>query len=511
MKRSAGVLLAISSLPSPYGIGTFGKAAYEFVDFLQAAGQSYWQMLPLGPTSYGDSPYQSFSTFAGNPYFIDLDLLVKDGLLTQDEVDACSWGTQPRYVDYGKIYESRFSLLQKAKKRGWTRDQAKVTAFAAENSGWLQDYTLFMACKRHFGMRSWLEWPDEKLRLRDHSALEQYREKLREDVEFFTYLQFLFYQQWAALREYLHQKKIQVIGDLPIYVAMDSADVWSEPEFFQLDERGFPTDVSGVPPDYFTADGQLWGNPLYDWNKMKADGYGWWIRRIDGAGKLYDVIRMDHFRGLDSYWAVPYGEKTARNGVWQQGPGMDLIRVLTGWFPNLSFIAEDLGYPTPGVARLLKDSGWPGMKVLQFAFDSRDSSNYLPHAYDSHCVCYTGTHDNAPLQLWREEADPADIAYAVEYLGLNEQEGFNRGVIRGGMSSVAELFVSTMQDYLNLGRCHRMNTPGNPVGNWQWRLLDGEADDALAAQLRAMTERYGRCERLPEKGRTSPVQADVCP
>lgn len=498
MKRSSGILLSVSSLPSPYGIGTFGKAAYDFADFLKASGQNYWQMLPLGPTSYGDSPYQSFSTFAGNPYFIDLDLLIKDGLLTKKEVQNCAWGTEPRYVDYGKIYENRFTLLQKAKKRGWVRDAEKVAAFVTENERWLPDYALFMACKRHFGMQSWLDWPDEKLRLRDKATLQKYRTSLKEDVEFFTYLQFLFYTQWTDLRDYIHQQGLAVIGDLPIYAALDSADVWSEPEFFQLDGQRFPTAVSGVPPDYFTADGQLWGNPLYDWDAMKKDGYGWWIRRIDGAARLYDVIRIDHFRGLDEYWAVPYGEKTARNGKWQPGPGMDLIRTLNGWFPNISFIAEDLGYPTPGVAQLLKDSGWPGMKVLQFAFDSRDSSAYLPHAYDSHCVCYTGTHDNAPLLLWREEADPADIAYSEEYLGLNDKEGFNKGIIRGGMSSVAELFVATMQDYLELGRYHRMNTPGAAVGNWQWRMLPGEASKTLAVKIRRMTENYGRCARLQE-------------
>ena len=499
MKRSSGILLPVSSLPSPYGIGTFGKAAYDFADFLHAAGQKYWQVLPLGPTSFGDSPYQSFSTFAGNPYFIDLELLMEDGLLTRDEVTVCPWGTEPRYVDYGKIYESRFTLLEKAKNRGWQRDREEVAAFAAENAAWLPDYALFMACKRHFGMQSWLTWPEEKLRLRDKATLEEYRKKLRPDVEFFTYLQFLFYRQWNALRDYVHGLGIKIIGDVPIYVAMDSADVWSEPEFFQLDEKGFPTAVSGVPPDYFTADGQLWGNPLYDWDKMKADGYGWWIRRLDGIGKLYDVVRIDHFRGLESYWAVPYGDSTARNGEWRKGPGMDFIRVITGWFPDLKLIAEDLGILTPAVRQFLKESGLPGMKVLEFAFTPDTLSDYLPHAYgDGHCVCYTGTHDNAPLQLWREEADPAEIAFAAEYLGLNEREGFNRGMIRGGMSSVAELFVATMQDYLNLGRYHRMNTPGSGVGNWQWRLLPGEASRALAEEIYAMTRRYGRLEEEME-------------
>ena len=496
MKRSCGILLGVSSLPSPYGIGTLGKAAYDFADFLHAAGQHYWQMLPLGPTSYGDSPYQSFSTFAGNPYFIDLDLLIEDGLLRKNEVTCCQWGSEPRYVDYGKIYESRFKVLALAKQRGWERDAAAVAAFREENGRWLEDYALYMACKRHFGMKAWTEWPDEALRLRkSETVLEQYRALLREDVERFIYIQFLFFKQWTTLRSYLHQLDIQVIGDLPIYVPMDSADVWAEPQFFQLDDQCVPTAVSGVPPDYFSADGQLWGTPLYRWDVMEADGYGWWIRRIDGAGKLYDVIRIDHFRGLDTYWAVPYGDPTARNGQWQQGPGMSLIRALTGWFPRLSFIAEDLGYPTPSVQQLLQDSGWPGMKVLEFAFDSRDTSNYLPHTYPRHCVCYTGTHDNSPVELWRQEAAPEDIAYAAAYLGLNPEEGFHWGVLRGGLSSVADLFVAQMQDYLGLGEYHRMNVPGKLGGNWQWRLLPGEASGQLAEKIRRMAVMYGRAER----------------
>ena len=496
INRSSGILMPVTSLPSPYGIGTFGKAAYDFADFLHAAGQHYWQLLPLGPTSYGDSPYQSLSSHAGNPYFIDLDTLIEDGLLTRKEVETAQWGTNPRYVDYGKIYESRFAILTKAKARGWQRDREAVAAFVKENSRWLPDYALFMACKRHFGMKAWTEWEDEDIRLRRSQAvLEQYRTMLREDVELFTYIQFLFYRQWNKLRDYVHGLDIRIIGDLPIYVAMDSADVWAEPEFFQLDSRCVPTEVSGVPPDYFSADGQLWGNPLYRWDKMKEDGYGWWIRRIDGAAQLYDVVRIDHFRGFDSYWAVPYGETTAKNGHWVQGPGMDLVGMLNNWFPQIEFIAEDLGYPTPGVAELLRNSGWPGMKVLQFAFDSRDSSSYLPHTYTPHCICYTGTHDNSPLALWREEASTEDIAYAKQYLGLNEEEGFCWGVIRGGMGSVADLFVAQMQDYLGLGRCHRMNTPGTQVGNWQWRLLPGEATPELAEKIREMTVMYGRTER----------------
>ena len=510
MKRSSGILLAVSSLPSPYGIGTLGKAAYEFADFLHDAGQHYWQMLPLGPTSYGDSPYQSFSTFAGNPYFIDLDMLIDDGLLKKSEVAKCQWGTEPRYVDYGKIYESRFQVLALAKQRGWRRDTEQVAAFREENGRWLEDYALYMACKRHFGMKSWTEWPDTALRLRKSpEVLEQYRTKLQEDVELFIYIQFLFFRQWTALREYLHQQDIQVIGDLPIYVPMDSADVWAEPEFFQLDDQCIPTAVSGVPPDYFSEDGQLWGTPLYRWDVMQEDGFGWWIRRIDGAGKLYDVIRIDHFRGLDTYWAVPYGETTARKGQWCKGPGMALVSALTGWFPGLQFIAEDLGYPTPSVQQLLLDSGWPGMKVMEFAFDSRDTSNYLPHTYPRHCVCYTGTHDNSPVELWRHEAAPEDIAYAKRYLGLNDEEGFHWGILRGGQSSVADLFVAQMQDYLGLGQYHRMNTPGILGGNWQWRMLPGEASAELAKKIYDMTVMYSRTERRVEEAAEEETAAEA--
>lgn len=491
MDRSSGILLHISSLPTRYGIGTLGREAYAFADFLKAAGQRYWQLLPLGPTSYGDSPYQSFSTFAGNPYFIDLDLLAEDGLLDRAELEAIDWGTEPRYVDYGRIYDSRFRVLRRAFQKGWSRDREAVERFARENR-WLDDYALYMAVKQHFGMKSWLDWPDEDIRLRRPEAMEKYRMELAEDVDFFRYLQFLFFRQWNALRDYIHSLGIRVIGDLPIYVAMDSADVWSEPEFFQLGEGNVPTEVSGVPPDYFSADGQLWGNPLYDYDRMQQDGFGWWIRRVEGAGRLFDVIRIDHFRGLESYWAVPYGETTARNGRWRKGPGMALVGVLTSWFRDLKIIAEDLGYMTPEVKKLLADSGLPGMKVLEFAFDAREPSNYLPHRYDRHCVCYVGTHDNETVMQWRGQADKNDVTMARKYLGLNEAEGFNWGMIRGGMSSVADTFVVQMQDCLGLGAEGRMNTPGTAKGNWRWRLLRGEASPALAKKLSQYVRMYGR-------------------
>lgn len=492
MKRSCGVLMPISALPSPYGIGTLGKAAYDFVDFLAQAGQSWWQILPVGPTSYGDSPYQSFSTYAGNPYFIDLDFLQEDGLLTQKEIDALDWGDDPTQIDYEKIYQSRFLLLQKATDRGWKRDADKVAQFQKENSRWLPDYTLFMALKRHFDMAAWSEWPDEDIRQHQPKAVAQYRKTLEKDVRLFTYIQYLFYRQWENLRDYAHDNGVGIIGDIPIYVAMDSADVWAEPECFQLDEEGVPSEVAGVPPDYFSADGQLWGNPLYRWDVMKQDGYRWWLSRVEGASKLYDVLRVDHFRGLESYWAVPYGDTTARNGHWVKGSGMDLVNALVRRFPNLQFIAEDLGFLTPEVHQLLADSGFPGMRVLEFAFDPHQLSNYLPHTYTAHCVCYAGTHDNAPLMEWKDEANPEEVAMARKYLGLNDEESFSWGVLRGGLSSVAELFVAQMQDYLGLGAESRMNTPGTLGGNWQWRLLDEQLTPELTHKMADAAWIYGR-------------------
>lgn len=496
MRRSCGVVLPISALPSPYGIGTLGQAAYDFVDFLAEAGQSWWQILPVGPTGYGDSPYQSFSAYAGNPYFVDLDLLCRDGLLDPEDAARVDWGGDAGRVDYGKIYENRFVLLEQAAARGWARDAGKVRAFAEQNAGWLHDYALFMALKRRFGMRAWTEWEDALARRRRPEALERLRPELEEDVRLFTYIQYLFFRQWEALRAYAHSKGVGIIGDLPIYMAMDSADVWADPGSFLLDENHTPIAVAGVPPDCFNAGGQLWGNPLYDWAALAADGFSWWVRRMEGAQRLYDMLRIDHFRGLESYWAVPYGAPTAQNGRWVKGPGMALLRVLSQRFPSLPLIAEDLGYLTPEVRRLLEESGLPGMKVLELAFDSREADSALPHSYPPHCVCYTGTHDNAPLLAWREEAAPEDVVRAVRYLGLNEAEGFHWGMIRGGQSSAAELFLAQMQDYLGLGAEARVNTPGVPKGNWQWRLRPGELTAELAGRMAETARIYGRRERL---------------
>lgn len=492
MKRSSGVLMPMSSLPSPYGIGTMGKSAYQFVDFLKAAGQRYWQLLPLGPTSYGDSPYSSFSCFAGNPYYIDLDLLVKEGLLTRAEVKAPDWGDQPERVDYGKVYENRFPVLRKAFARGRASLAGELEAFRRENGAWLENYALYMAVKSHFGMISWTEWPEEGIRLRRPEAVERYRTLLREDVDFWCFLQLLFFRQWEKLRDYAHEQGVRFIGDVPIYVALDSADVWAEPKYFQLDEEGFPREVAGVPPDAFTEDGQLWGNPLYDWDAMKADGYGWWIRRIDGAKKLFDVIRIDHFRGFESYWAVPYGDTTAKRGHWKPGPGMGLVGVLKSWFHELEFIAEDLGYTTPEVEKLLADSGMPGMKVLEFGFDVKGDAPYTPHNCTPNSVCYIGTHDNEVVKGWIKALDKPTLRYAREYMGITEEEGWCWGMIRAGMATGSRLFVVQMQDLLELGPEARMNTPGTLGGNWQWRMLPGAADRKLAARLKKLSHLYRR-------------------
>ncbi len=491
MERNSGILMHITSLPSPYGIGTLGKAAYDFADFLQEAGQRYWQMLPVGHTGYGDSPYQSFSMYAGNPYFIDLDFLIADGLLTKEEVASCDWGENVERVDYGAIYAHRYQLLYRAYTRGFSALRPEVSAFCSENSGWLPDYALFMALKEHFHMRAWIEW-EEDLRRRKPEALAAYRNLLHDKVDFYTFVQFLFFRQWERFRSYVQEKGVRLIGDLPIYAAYDSAEVWGKPEFFLLDQDGIPVEVAGVPPDFFSSHGQLWGNPLYDWAAMERDHYALWMDRIEMATRLFDVIRIDHFRGLASYYSVPFGNSTAEYGCWNKGPGTLLIDAMQRRFPSLSIIAEDLGYLTPEVMALLKHSGYPGMKVLQFAFDEREPGNYLPHTYTSNCVCYLGTHDNATLSGWLTEITPSEYAHAKAYLGLNTEEGEIWGLIRGGMGSVADLFIGQMQDYLELPPSSRMNTPGRVGGNWQWRMKADACTKELALKLAAITRRYGR-------------------
>ncbi len=498
MKRLSGILMPMSSLPSPYGIGTMGKEAYRFVDFVKASGQKYWQLLPLGPTSYGDSPYASFSTFAGNPYYIDLDMLVEDGLLKEEDLAGINWGTNPEYVDYGKVYESRYTVLRKAFQNGWETLKPEIRAFREENRSWLENYALYMAVKANFGMISWTKWPDEEIRLHKEAAVRQYAEALKDNVDFYVFIQYLFFQQWEKLRAYAHEQGVEFIGDVPIYVALDSADVWSEPKYFQLDQDNIPIEVAGVPPDQFTDEGQLWGNPLYNWDVMKADGYGWWIRRIEGAKKLYDMIRIDHFRGFESYWAVPNGDKTAKNGKWRPGPGFSLVGMLGQWFFDLKFIAEDLGYVVPEVKKLREDSKWPGMCVLEFAFYPDSDSDYLPHNIRPDSICYMGTHDNDTALGWVESLDEESREFAREYMHITEDEGWCWGMIRTGMATSSQLFVVQMQDVLELGHYARMNTPGNAVGNWQWRMKEDALTDELAEKLYHYTELYRRLPEVPK-------------
>lgn len=493
--------MPVSALPSPYGIGTLGEEARSFVDFLARAGQRWWQILPVGPTGYGDSPYQSFSAYAGNPYLIDLQTLIESGLLTREEVDAVFWGDDPARVDYAALFAGRFELLELAKTRAWERELPKICEFYESNRRWLADYALFMAVKRHFGGIMWTQWPDEAIRLHKQEAVEHYRDLLRPDVELFVFIQYLFFTQWEALRGYAAAKGVGIIGDLPIYVSMDSSDVWAEPEYFLLDAERRPEWVAGVPPDAFCAGGQLWGNPLYDWDYLKRHGYDWWLRRIEGASRLYDVLRIDHFRGLESFWAVPFGDQDAMGGHWVKGPGMDLVGLIQRTFPQLAIIAEDLGYLTDDVRKLLEDSGLPGMKVLQFAFDSREPGNYLPHTYTENSTCYTGTHDNPPLKGWIEDAAPADVAAARAYLGIKEQDDLSWAMLKAGFESRSDLFVAQMQDYLGLGMEARMNAPGTLGGNWLWRMTPGAIPASLAPRLAAETAASHRAQPLELQAR----------
>ena len=490
--RKSGILMHISSLPGGYGVGSMGAAAYAFVDFLVAAGQSCWQILPLSPTGYGDSPYQSFSTFAGNPYLIDLDTLIEEGLLLPGELEGIDWGADPGRVDYGKLYNERARLLKIAFSR--FEETGEFREFVRDNSLWLEDYALFMAIKEHFRGRDWQNW-SVSLLMRLRPVMEAYREELRESIHFQYFVQYEFFRQRRALRSYANSKGIRIIGDVPIYVPLDSADVWANPELFQLDASRRPTVVAGCPPDGFSADGQLWGNPIYDWDKMHAERYHWWIRRMKAAAKMYDVVRFDHFRGFESYWAVPADAKTAAAGEWRKGPGMDFVGAVKRALPDLHIIAVDLGFVTPEVKKLLSDSGYPGMKVMEFAFDTREPSakDYLPHCYPSNSVVYSGTHDNLTLKQWFDETCEEDVQNAIGYLGLNEQEGYVWGVIRGAMSSVSDLCIIQMQDYLQIGAEGRMNHPGTLTSaNWTWRAKEGFATAELAKKIRSLTERYGR-------------------
>ena len=491
--RGGGVLLPLSSLPGPYGIGSMGQEARDFVDFLVLGGQSYWQVLPIGPTSFGDSPYQSFSTFAGNPYFIDLPELGREGLLAAGELEEARREGGEGPVDYGRLYRTRYPLLRKAHARFRLRPPVEFEEFR-RGAPWLSDYALFMALKDRAEGAPWQEW-EEPLRRREPEALEQAREELSEEISFWEMVQYLFYRQWRGLKAYANSRGIRIIGDLPIYVALDSADVWAAPEQFLLDGELRPIDVAGCPPDGFTDKGQLWGNPLFRWDVMERDGYEWWIRRIAHTTSIFDVTRIDHFRGFESYYAIPAGAPDAREGEWRPGPGMALFRAAERRLGPRAIIAEDLGYLTDGVRRLLVQSGFPGMKVLEFAFDSREESDYLPHNYPRDCVVYVGTHDNDTALGWMESAPREDAAFAKEYLRLTPGEGWAWGLMRGAWSSVADTAIVQMQDLLELGSEARINTPSTLGENWRWRMAPGAASPQLARRLRRQMELYGRAAR----------------
>ncbi len=496
MKRSSGILLPVFSLPSSYGIGTFGKEAYNFIDFLVAAEQEYWQMLPVGPTGFGDSPYQSFSAYAGNPYFIDLEFMAEGGLLSREEIELVPQGEDPIQVNYGILYHQRRSLLRKGFSRFDPQYDVAFDYFCKANADWLNDYALYMSLKQHFDMKPWQDWEDAGIRLYRRESVEKYSEFLQKDILFHCFIQFLFFSQWNGLRSYAKQKGIKFIGDIPIYLSMDSADAWASSEILQYDKERRPLKVGGVPPDYFSETGQLWGNPLYDWDEMKKDGYSFWIRRLAASSEMFDAVRLDHFRGFESYWSVPFGEATAVKGEWMPGPGMDLIGRIKEKFPKLCIIAEDLGCLTPEVHELVRAAGFPGMNVLQFAFGSGNRCSYLPHRHNINSVVYTGTHDNTTVRGWFEDkAQEEERIYAKKYLGLSSEEGWNWGFIRGAMGSPADLCIVQMQDYLDLPDSARTNTPGTLGGNWMWRLAPGQLTDGLAGKIAEMTRLYDR-ERL---------------
>lgn len=491
-KRSSGVLMHISSLPSEGGIGTLGKSAFDFVDRLAGAGQTFWQILPICPTGFGDSPYQSFSTFAGNPYFIDLELLCGEGYLKKSDIEQTDWGSDSTRVDYALVYKGRRGLFGKLFDAFVKNPPQDYESFCESESGWLDDYALFMAVKDSFGGAPFSGW-DAEFRFRDEKTLSDFSKNNAQGIEYYKMLQYFFFSQWKRLKRYANDKGIYIIGDLPIYVAPDSADVWLNGDIFALDENLNPSLVAGCPPDAFSEDGQLWGNPVYDWSALKKSGYKWWIDRLRSAFLIYDAVRIDHFRGFESFYCIKPDEKTARFGVWRKGPGMDFWKSVERQLGRLPVIAEDLGFLTDEVRALLAESGFPGMNVLQFAFDSREESNYLPHNYIKNSVVYTGTHDNDTLLGWTQTAKREDVRFAREYLRAGKIKNIARNMMLAALSSVSNTCILTMQDLIGLGSQARMNTPSTVGGNWQWRatkeqLYSNEPFEFLAKYTRL----YGR-------------------
>ena len=495
--RTCGILMPIFSLPSKYGIGTLGKEAKRFVDFLKKAGQSHWQILPLNPTNYGDSPYQSFSSFAGNPYFIDIEQLTHEKLLTETEADSFDFGDDPESIDYGKLYDNRLSLLRLAFEN--FIPSKSYEQFCEENTYWLDDYALFMALKNANEDIPWYEW-DKPLKTRETNSINRAKTEYENDIAFYKFIQFKFYEQWNDLKKYANENEISIIGDIPIYVAYDSCDVWTNPNQFLLDEDLAPTVVAGCPPDAFSDEGQLWGNPIYNWKLMKQDGYSWWKKYLGSALKKYDTIRIDHFRGFESYYAIPYGDENAKNGKWQKGPDIALFNALKEEFgEDLPIIAEDLGYLTPAVLKLLKATGFPGMKVLQFAFDSSLESNYLPHNFDRNCVVYTGTHDNDTILGWTTSAKQSEVETAKLYLNCENESSLNWAMMKVALMSVADTCILTIGDIIGLDSKGRINTPSTLGDNWKWRIKGECINDWLAEIIYNNTYLYGR---LPKNSDT---------
>lgn len=491
--RNCGILLHITSLPSPYGIGTFGKAAEEFADWLKAAGQSVWQVLPLGPTGFGDSPYQAFSTFAGNPLLIDLDDLVENGLLTKAECEAADYGANPNFVDFEKVYRTKMKLLRQAHKS--FQEDVAYLAFIKEEEDWLDGYALFMAIKGKNDQASWLKW-DKEIRLRKPETLDRLREELREEINFWRFVQYIFYTEWLKLRRYCNKNGIKIMGDIPIYVSPDSADVWENPELFLLDSDCRPRSVAGVPPDYFSKTGQLWGNPLYDWEAHKKEGFLWWTRRLEKSQALYDMVRIDHFRAFDSFYSIPAEHQTAENGRWENGPGIEFFNAITQKLPNLEIIAEDLGDITDGVRRLLRQTGYPGMRVFQFGFFNDCGDNeHMPHSYPRNCVAYTGTHDNQTFMGWYKEQGLKTKALIKRYTNNSSIfEKPSKAAVKALYASHASLVVIPMQDILGLGAEARMNTPSTLGGNWVWRLRPKMYTAKQGKWLLRLAETYFRVE-----------------
>lgn len=483
----------LSSLPNPYGIGTMGQCARDFVDFLKKSGQKYWQILPVCPTSYGDSPYQSFSTFAGNPYFIDLDTLKEEGLLELDDYINISWGNDSTAVDYETVYKHRYRVLKYAfyKFDRATEDYAK---FCKDNADWLDNYAEFMAVKEFNGNASWLDWK-EGLKIRDPEVMYIVSVLYSEDIEFWKFIQYKFFEQWNALRKYANDNGIEIIGDLPIYVALDSADVWCNPELFQLTDKMVPTKVAGCPPDGFSAKGQLWGNPLYRWDVMAKDDYSWWVKRIGFACNIYNILRLDHFRGFESYYAIPFEDDDACNGTWEKGPGIDLFKIIEKQIGAQNIIAEDLGFLTGPVRKMLALSGFPGMKVMELGFDSRDADSieYLPHNYIPECVAYVGTHDNETIQGWFATATKEDVEYAKDYLSIGDDlQEVHWTVMKALWATVAGVTIVQAQDLLGIGSEGRMNTPSVLGGNWSFRVPEGSFNDELAERIKKYMKIYQR-------------------